>query len=126
MSDLNRNQSKAITALLVHSTIEQAAEAANLTPRTIHRYLDDAEFRAALSQAEGAAIDLATRRLLRLGDKAIDALESVLDNPAQKGAGNKRLAAQAILDHLLKLRELRSVEQRISELERAVYGKAKN
>ena len=116
-------QTRAIKALLKYPTIDQVAEAIGVNPRTVYRWLDDPNFKAGLSQAEGAALDLATRRLLLLSDKAIDALESVLDDPAQEGAGNKRLAAQAVLDHLLKLRELRNVEERIVNLEVAVYGK---
>ena len=56
-----------------------------------------------------------------LGDKAINAIESVIDHPDQEGASNKRLAAQAILDQLLKLRELRNIETRISDLEKALF-----
>lgn len=115
-------KNQAILAILEQPTIARAAESAGITPRTIHRWLDDPGFRAALSAAEGENLDRATRRLLRLADKALDALESVLDDPGQNGAGNKRLAAQAMLDQLFKLRELRDVEARLAGLEAAVYG----
>jgi len=122
MSDkLSRKQLKAITALLEYPTIEAVSEVIGVNPRTVFRWLDDPKFRSALSCAEGAALDLATRRLLQLGDKAIAGLVSVLDDPAQEGASNKRLAAQAILDQLLKLRELRNIENRLTELEKAVF-----
>ncbi len=118
---VTRKQKKAIAALLKYPTIEQVAEAIGVNPRTIFRWLDDPGFRLALSQAEGASLDKITRRLLLLGGKAIDAIESVLDDPSQEGATNKRLAAGLILDQLLRLRELRSIEQRISDLEKAVF-----
>ena len=120
---ISRKQTRAIKALLKYPTIDQAAAEVGVNPRTVYRWLGDPGFRSGLSQAEGAALDLATRRLLLLADKAINALESVLDDPSQEGAGNKRLAAQAVLDHLLKLRELRSIEERLVNLELAVYDK---
>jgi len=126
MSDtksLTRNQRRAITALLEHPTIGEAAAAVGVNPKTISRWLDESDFRSALHQAEGAAIDLSTRRLLLLADKAISALDSVLDDPEQGGATNKRLAAVAVLDHLMRLRELHTTEQRLENLELATYGK---
>jgi len=120
---LTVRQKRAITALMETPTLAEAAALAGVNPRTLHRWLDTQAFRAGLSAAEGAAINNVSRRLVQLGDKAVDALESVLDNPNQKGAGNKRLAAQAILDNLLKLRELRSIEERIANLEAVIYEK---
>ena len=125
MSDkLTRNQVKAIKALLEYPTIEKAAAAIGVNPRTIGRWLNDRSFRAELARAEGEALDRVTRKLLYLGDHAVNALESVLQEPNQRGASNKRLAAQTILTQLLKLRELRNIEERIADLEAAVYGKA--
>ena len=121
---LTRNQAKAIKALLEYPTIEKAAAAIGVNPRTIGRWLDDRSFRAELARAEGDALDKTTRRLLFLGDHAVNALASVLQEPTQRGATNKRLAAQTILTQLLKLREMRNVEERLSALELEIYGKA--
>jgi hypothetical protein len=118
---ITRNQRKAVAALLKYKTIGEAAEAVRINPRTLHRWLDDPGFRLELSQAEGEAIDLITRRLLVMGDKALDSLEDVLDCPDQPGASNRRLAALAILDQLLKLRELRNIEGRLTDLEKEVF-----
>ena len=122
MSDLTRNQNKAIKALLEYPTIEQAAEAIGVNPRTIYRWLDDRDFKAELSRAEGEALDKVTRKLIYLGDHATNSLVDVLKNPNQRGASNRRLAAIAILTQMQKLRELRNIEERISALELEVYG----
>ena len=119
---LSRNQVRAINALLQYPTIDQVAEVIGVNPRTVFRWLDDPGFRLELGQAEGEAIDRITRRLLVLADKALLAIEDILDNPDQDGASNKRLAAQAILDQLLKLRELRNIENRLTDLEKAVLN----
>ena len=123
---ITRNQRKAVAALLKYKTVGEAAEAISVNPRTVHRWLDDPGFRLALSQAEGEALDRITQRLLALADKALLAIEDVLDCPDQPGASNKRLAALAILDQYLKLRELRNVENRLSNLEKAVLNVEKD
>ena len=122
---LTPRKTRAITALLELPTIEQAAMSAAVNPRTIYRWLDNPSFKAELSAAEGRAIDRAARRLVGLSGKALDALESVLDTPSQSGAGNKRLAAVAILESLLKLRDLRNIEVRITALELALKEEGK-
>ena len=121
MSQITRNQKRAIKALMEYPTIEQVAGAIGVNPRTVFRWLDDPGFRLALSQAEGEALDRIGRRLLVMSDKAIDAIESVIDDPDQAGASNKRLAAGLILDQTMKLRELRNIETRLSDLEKAVF-----
>ena len=118
---LTRNQTRAIKALMQYPTVDQVAAEIGVNPRTIHRWLDNPDFRRELASSEGASLDRVTRRLLMLSDKAINAIEDIIDDPGQKGASNKRLASQAILDQVVKLRELRSVEQRISDLEAAVF-----
>ena len=116
---LNTNQRRAIAALLTSKSVKAAAELADVGERTLYRWLSLPEFRAELSQHEGATIDQAARRLVELGEKAIDELESILDN-TQATDGLKLRAAQTVLDYLLKLRELRNIEQRLTDLEKAV------
>jgi len=123
---INPNQAKAITALLENKTIGEAAQACGLNPRTITRYFGDPQFITALRAAEGEAIDKITRRLIVLATKALDALESVLDQPAQRGAGNKRLAAQALLDQLVRMRNYHDVEERLAALEANQNGSKKS
>ena len=67
-------------------------------------------------------MDKAARRLILLADKAITALESVLTDPTQKGASQKRYAAQAILSNVIDIWSLRNIEARIAILESNIYG----
>jgi hypothetical protein len=122
---LTSRQTRAIDALISEPTIEQAAERAGVTRKTIYRWLQYPGFRAELTAAESAAIDKSCRRLIAMADKAITALDDVLDNPSQNGAGNKRLAAAAIIDIFMRLRELRNIENRLSELESVVFKNEK-
>lgn len=117
MAELTTKQRRAIAALLTERTIGQAARVADVGERTLHTWLSDSDFRAALVIEEGEAIDAATRRLIALQDAAVDVFADILDNPKIKATTRLR-AAQGVLDYLLKLRELRNLEQRLAELER--------
>jgi hypothetical protein len=112
---LNRNQKRAIRALLQHKTIGGAADAIGLNRRTITRYLEDPAFRHALTQAESDLIDEAGRRLISGQDEALDALQELISK-AEKDS-DRRLAAQAWLDFTLRWRELINVEERLTALQ---------
>ena len=115
-SSLTPKQTTAIVALLGSRTVLDAAIQCGLSERTITRWLGEPAFRAALSDAEGALIDGAVRRLLQLQTDALDAIADVLAT----GTPALRLrAAIAALDLVLKLRELRTIEQRLAALEAA-------
>jgi hypothetical protein len=119
LQNITPKQAKALAALLACGKIGDAAKRAGVTDRTITRWLGEPAFRAALLNAEGEAIDQATRQLLALQPAAIGEIESILQDSSNPAAVRLR-AAQAVLDYLLKLRELRNVEERLAALEAAV------
>jgi len=121
MSQITRNQKRAINALLKYPTVEQAAGAIGVNSRTVFRWLDDPGFRLELSRVEGEALDRIGRRLLVMSEQALSAIQDILDDPKKPGNTNKRLAAALILDQTMKLRELRNIESRLSDLEKAVF-----
>lgn len=112
---MTAKQELAIRALLTTPTLAAAARQVHISQRTLSRWLEDADFRSALATAEGELIDAAQRQLLRLQSKAIGVHEELL------GAGvphSVRLrAAQSVIDAMMKLRELRTVEERLAALE---------
>ncbi len=55
--------------------------------------------------------------MLQLQDGAIDVLDDLLD---AQGDNVRLRAAQVVLDHLLRLRELRDIETRLQNLEQAL------
>lgn len=118
-NDLNSRQRKALAALIANKTIGAAAAACELSEKTLRRYLAIPAFRLALIQAETALIDESGRRLLSGQQKALDALDNLIDGAAKES--DKRLSAQAWMDLVLKLRELRNTEQRLTDLEREVF-----
>ena len=118
-SELSVKQIRTVQALLTCNSIGEAAKAAGVGERTVYAWLKLPAFQAALSAAESELIDSATRRLLRLQDKALATVETLLsDDPDSKVADSVRLrAALAALEHLIKLRSLRDVERRLQQLE---------
>lgn len=117
---LTTRQQKAIAALLSARNVAEAAQLAGVGERTLHTWLTQPEFRAAVRHAEGDMLDGAARRLLNLQDSAIDTLTEILTSGR---ASDRRLAAQAVLDYLLKLRELRNLDDRLTALEAAIHAK---
>lgn len=119
--ELDAKKGAAISALLEHRTVEEASVSVEVSTRTLYRWMNEPLFQIELKRAETDLVDTAMRRLLSLATKAIDALEEIIDNPDQDGASNKRMAAQMVIDNLLKLREVHSIERRIFELEKVMH-----
>ena len=121
-NNLSVNQKRALASLMETKTVTAAAEAVGLTRKTIYQYLQDPNFRAALTNAERGLIDGAGVRLLAGQEKALDTLEGLMDDTDPT---NKRLAAVAWLNYALKWRELRNIEDRLGDLEKAVFDGSK-
>lgn len=119
---LTRNQRRVLAALLASKSIGEAAGKCGLSERTISRYLEKPAFRAALAQAEGEMIDDAGRHLLAGQEKALATLEDLIAGAAKDA--DRRLAAIAWLDLLIRWREQRVLEKRITELEEKIYGRS--
>lgn len=114
--ELTPAQRRAVAALLTERNTRAAAEKAKVAERTLYRWLADARFTQALTEAEGEVIAGATRRLLQLQDLAIDAVDVIFQDKDAAPAAKLRAAA-LVIDGLLKLRELRNVERRLAALE---------
>lgn len=117
---ITARQRRAIAALLTEKDAKQAAESAGVGYRSLCRWLDDRAFQSELKQAEGAIISEAVRALIN--DMAVNH-EVMRDIRDGRAAPNVKLRAAIALDQaLLKWREALDLEQRISELEKAVFN----
>lgn len=120
--ELSSKQRAALAALMTAPNVKAAAATCGCGERTLHRWMREPVFKAALQELEGNAIDQAARRLAGLSDTAISALSWVLtsrDTPV----GTRLRAATSILDQLLRLHELRNLEERLTALEERIGGK---
>ena len=116
-TEITPRQHKAILALLSTKSVSEAAQQAAVPERTLWRWLSDPLFRAYLAGAEADLLDAATRSLLQMQGNALETVQTIMQG-SESDAVRLR-AAQTVLDHLLKLRELRNVEQRLTALELA-------
>jgi len=117
---LTPKQQRAVRALLEHKSVGEAASSIGVGERTLFRWLTEPAFKLALSAAESDLLDAATRRLLTLQADAIGTFESLLAEDSAASDAVRLRAASAVLDYLLKLRELRDIEQRLTALERSM------
>jgi hypothetical protein len=114
--ELTTKQKAAIAALIAGSSYGEAATAASVHSNQITRWMREPAFLAALRAAEGEKLQAVTRSLVTLADKAADALKGVLDDSTARSSSKIR-AADVILSHLINLRELVDLEERIRKLE---------
>ena len=113
---LSTKKQAAIAALLTSPSITEAAEASGIGRSTMHRWLEDPEFKQALSAAEADAISSAVRRMI--GDMS-DNLSTMRDiRVSEDSSPALKLRAAALLDaSLLRWREAATLEERLVAIE---------
>ena len=115
---LNARKVKSIAALLDSDNRNNtaAAVAAGVSRRQLQEWLaSDAEFQTALAEAQSAMIAEATMRLTALTGLAVGALAECLGPYTNEKTA--MTAAVAVLDRVLKFKELADFEQRLAALE---------
>ena len=119
LSQLTPRQRRAIEALLSTGDISAAAKEVGVHRNSLHRWLQEPDFQAAVREAEAKAIDELSRMLVRLGRTAVGTLAKAMSDPKAPWPTRVR-AADASLARLLQVRELATLEARVTELERSV------
>jgi len=114
---LSPKQRKAIEALLITGEVSAAATEAGVSRVTLYRWLRQPVFTAAVRAAEARALDELSRLLVRLGRSAATTLATAMNDPATPAATRVR-AADVVLARLLQLRELATLDARVTELEK--------
>ena len=115
---LSPKQRKAVEALLATGEVSAAAREAGVHRDTLHRWLRQPAFLAAVRETEARALDDLSRMLVRLGRTAASTLAKAMSDSTAPYPTRVR-AADATLGRLLQLRELATLEARVAELERA-------
>ena len=113
---LSARQEKALAALIANPTLETAAQASKVSPRTLQRWIrEDPLFQAEYREARRAALDAA---IAALQTSATEAIETLRRNLSNRNAHAQIRAATTILDYAFKGSERFDLEHRIAELER--------
>ncbi len=118
LQQLTAKQRKAVEALLTTGEVSAAAREVGIHRDTLHRWLKQPLFQHAVRQAEAQAFDDLSRLLVRLGRTAVATLAKAMSDPSVPAASRVR-AANAALSRLLQLRELATLEARLTALEDA-------
>jgi hypothetical protein len=114
---LSSDQVQALAALLTEKDVKSAAAKAGCGETTLHRWLkEDADFKAALKDAEAELIESAVRRLVGVAGDAIGVLVTIMNNK-RAAHGVRVRAAKVVLEQFVRLRELDNLEERIAALE---------
>lgn len=116
--DLGAKKDAAILALLSSRSIEEAAQAAEVDPRTLYRWLKDPAFAAKYREGKKAAYAQAIGRLHQMTTAAVTTLGKVMVDSGTPASTRVR-AADSILNHVAKAIELEDIEARVTALEQA-------
>lgn len=112
-------QAQGIDALLKSSSMRAAAKAIGISERTIFRWMQDPVFVAELRSAEGQAIGAAVRSLSVDLAGNFGLMKAVRDDATLPAIVRLRAAGQLDQAHR-SWRELVTLEERLTELERMV------
>ena len=116
VSTLTSRQQQAIQAIVATGDVTIAAQSVGVNRATLYRWMKQPAFVQAVHAAEADAVEDLSRMLVRLGRTAVATLAKAMSDPATPAATKVR-AADATLSKLLQLRELATLEQRVSALE---------
>lgn len=119
--ELNRNQKRALEALLSEPTVTAAAERCGLAERTLYYYLADATFRTELRQRQDAILGAVTASLVGLSDEAVQTLRDVLSSTNASDSVKVR-AALGWLKNVRDAVELDALADRVAALEEKIGG----
>jgi hypothetical protein len=119
----DRKREEAIHALCTHRSIEEAARAAGIGERTLHRWMKKPEFQDAFREARRTVFSQANARMQQASSAAVSTLLKVMIDPAAPPAARVR-AADRILDGAYRATQMEDIECRLSALERSVESSA--
>jgi len=114
---LNNRQLKAIPIYIACDTVEEAARQIGINRVTIYSWLKQDEFNKAVTSARKKLLDKAMHKLMNVSMKAVITLEKLLEADSESV---RRAAANDVLGHLLKYRELSEIEDRLETVEKVV------
>lgn len=111
---LDKKKTEAISALLIHPTIEKAAQAVGISEKTLWRWLQIPEFDRAYEQARNQVL----AQTISLLHKATGMAVTTLMKNLKCGVPSVEVrAAVAVLDQTFKAREILELEQRLTMIE---------
>ena len=113
---LTRKQESAVSALIAHPTMKDAAQAAGVGETTLWRWLQLPEFERAYRQVRRETVKHAIVKLQSAAGQAVDVLTEIMND--QSAVVFARLAAaKAVLEISFKSVEIEDLAARLADLE---------
>lgn len=113
---LTRRQKRAVVALMTNVHVIHAADAANISTKTMYRYLSDPVFQRELRRRQDAVLSSVTSSLVGMAGACVETLHGILTDETAKAAVRARIAL-GWLAQMQKSVELQDLVERVSELE---------
>lgn len=113
---MTEKQQKALAALITYPTREKAAEAAGITSKTLRKYLQDPEFKAAYARETHSIIDEATRQAQGGLSPALEVMREMVESDAYSPSV-RISAARTLLEYGLRLTEITDILRTLEEAE---------
>lgn len=107
---------RALQALLTQPTKTAAAEAANISPRTLRTYLADSEFQAAYRAALSGLIDDAATQAKRALSPALSTLQEIVEDSEQPASARIQ-ASRSLLEYGLRLTEINDILRKLEGID---------
>ena len=115
----NKTDDILVTTLACGGTVENAAQRAEISERSVYRRLEHPEFKQLLKDFRGELLKRTAGVLSAASIEAVKTLHSLMDRNCSPGT---RLgAARSVLELSLRLRDVVDVEERLSELEKLAF-----
>ena len=111
---LTVKQAKIIPVLLAAKNYENGCKSARISKTTFYKWLQDEDFAAELDRQRNKIVDAAYAMIAQNVEKAVIALVALLDADDDRV---KRLAANDVINHFAKRREMVDLEERIQRIE---------
>jgi hypothetical protein len=113
---LSIKQQKALPILASSSNYDDACQTAGISRGSYYRWLKQPLFKSELERLRNEIVGNAMNSLKSSAHKAVDTLVGLMDKKSHPGI--QRAAANDVLNHMMKYKELSEFEERLQELER--------
>ncbi len=114
---LTTKQATAIPVLLVAPSYEKGCKSARISKTTFYKWMQDDDFVAEFNRQRGEIVEAAFGLLSQNMQKAVSTLVGLLDIGDCRV---KRLAANNIISHFHKHKELNDLEERLQRIEEQI------
>lgn len=120
--ELTAKQELALSAVISHPTLKEAAASSGVSETTLWRYMKEEAFARRLSEARRDAVNHAAVRLQQASGDAVTVLQELMLKDGAP-ASARTMAARIVLDYSFRVVEMDEMKRRIRELEEFLIRK---